>query len=976
MSSQKLTTSKSITAGLLLSASVLGVTSYSGVVSADEVVASSDSSSALVVPSVVGTSSEGSIATEDGLSVDSAISDSTKENSEMPSIAEGVTPSDSSSISENKTSVPNEGTPKVEDAPSSKDDSIKESLNEVHNSTPNDVPKEEVPPSGSNSSTSEKDNTSTEESDGKSESENPIEPAPPRFDFTVGGISNSVVEDKPITITLDRVTDFSNIGSSDVRYTQVVSNGTVLDLSKGILQPINSKLVATLNNSDGSPTSYDVANILGSTAYKVILSYSNAVNSVSYNLYKSQLLEGDELVGTYNLSVDGVNIKAIAVKDGNLGGVSSLLIPLSEGGHRFEFTGTTKYGVPTTGVLDVVIPKKEEPITPNPTPTPTPNPDPVPNPEPTPTPTPMPTPNPEPLPNQNNNSGGSGNNGNSGTTTPTVTPGNGGVVGDVPPITLPLPTGGDNNSNKQPQTPQTPQVPEVREPVRGVSDITVGGHSIYGDNSYNGVSSNGNTTTFTDIGRVDVRVNLDTSVVDSSRTELKLVGREQGELNFKDFVELKDGSYRIRGIAKDDFYTLTIKAYDRNGKLVTDTVETFSVNKAGSKYSLDNKNLQGSSVKNLKSDIKISETNVDKIETDKTKIRVYLNGKLVDLPKSAIKVTRTGGVSGKWKYTYTIDKSKFNKEGVYTVELSSESETGVKYSSASKTMQFTVDRTGAEISVSGVRDGGRYKSSIKRITIDIRDISKLKSVKAFVNGKEVELVYDPDTKLYYYDMKSTGNGKNELVVEVEDEAGNVSTQTVKDFYLSEDLAFSIFNDNNLYYLLGGIGALVVGFIGFLAIRRKRKLDEEDRLALEQAELLAASVSSDSDNKVNDFDSDTDKIRINLEDVLPASAEIASVDTSEVNDEEVVPLAEEVVSENQDLGSEDITETDVIVEDTESIETSETVSQDIQPTDIVEDVTSEDIEPTDVVEDGNIEDSNSTDVVEEDDVEDNTPTNII
>ena len=60
-----------------------------------------------------------------------------------------------------------------------------------------------------------------------------------------------------------------------------------------------------------------------------------------------------------------------------------------------------------------------------------------------------------------------------------------------------------------------------------------------------------------------MRVSVDTSVVDTSRTVIKLVGRAQGELNSSDFVELRDGTYRLKGIAKDDYYTLTVKTYDR-----------------------------------------------------------------------------------------------------------------------------------------------------------------------------------------------------------------------------------------------------------------------------------------------------------------------------------------------------------------------------------------------------------------------------
>ena len=454
-------------------------------------------------------------------------------------------------------------------------------------------------------------------------------------------------------------------------------------------------------------------------------------------------------------------------------------------------------------------------------------------------------------------------------------------------------------------------------------------------------------------------------MVDSSRTVLKLVGREQGEIGASQFVELKDGEYRIKGIAKDDFYTLTIKAYDKNGKLVTDTVETFSVNKGGSKYSIANKGLMGTSVKELSSDLKILETNVDKIKSDKTVVRVYLNGKLVELPKSAIKVSRSGGVTSKWEYTYSINKGKFKDEGVYTVEVYSESETGVNYNSTSKTLQFTVDRSPAEIAISGIRTNGRYKSANKRVTIDIRDISDLKSVKAFLNGKEVELEYDKETGLYYYDMKSSGKGKNEFVVEVEDAAGNVSTETVDSFYLSEDLAFSIFNDNNLYWLLGGIATATAGFLAFVAFRRKRKLDEEDRLALEQAELLAASASSgnSASTQVEEFPEVSEGTRFNIDEVLPSSGEVLSVSTEELEE-----------SEDYDLGTaEDNESTDVLPED-------EDFSEDEQKTDVIDESLEEDEQKTDVLdedEEAISEDDQKTDIIEEDEVsEDSKPTDVV
>ena len=207
--------------------------------------------------------------------------------------------------------------------------------------------------------------------------------------------------------------------------------------------------------------------------------------------------------------------------------------------------------------------------------------------------------------------------------------------------------------------------PIVREAPKGISDITVSGNSLYGDQSKNSaVATNGDTTTFTTADSLDLRVSVDTRVVDTSRTEIKLIGRAQGELNSSDFVELHDGTYRLKGIAKDDYYTLYIRTYDSNGKLVSDTTENFSINKNDSSYSIVNEGLEGHSFKSLSSNVQLVESNVDKINSDKTTIKVFRDGKEISVPKGAIKVSRTGGVNGNWEYTYSIDKSYFEEDGI------------------------------------------------------------------------------------------------------------------------------------------------------------------------------------------------------------------------------------------------------------------------------------------------------------------------
>ena len=787
------------------------------------------------------------------------------------------------------------------------------------------------------------------------EPEKPSEPETPKVsvDITVGDKTVTDGSDLEVNKEESFTTKVNNADSEKTKYYQILPNGTEIPVEDKLV-PTNSKLVAKVTDSEGKESEILVANVTSTKTYTLGLSKS-ADDKLTITRDESQYVTKDTPSSTYTVK-EGETVLGTAT----LEGISSLdfdiLSTLTEGTHNLTVEGTSKFGIKELGSLEVVVPSKVVP-TPEPTPTPTPEPEkPVtPTPEPTPTPTPEPVPTPEPAP------------------APAPVP-------EPVPTPTPTPTPEVPTTPSEPivpaipETPVAPEPPKVEEPKvevpvikeapKGISDITIDGSSLYGNqNSNSSVATNGDSTTFTNADSLDLRVSVDTNVVDSTKTVIKLVGRAQGELNSSDFVEFKDGHYRIKGIAQDDYYTLTVRTYDSNGKLVSDTVENFSINKNGSSYEIGNEGIEGHSFKSLSDNIQLVESNVDKINADKTTIKVFRDGKEISVPKDAIKVSRSGGVDGNWTYTYTIDKSYFGEDGVYTIEVASQTETGVKYNS-SRTMQFIIDNKEPQISITGIRDNGRYKSNEKRITIDVRDISKLKYVKAYLNGKEVELQYDEKTGLYYYIMKSNGQDKNEFVVEAEDEAGNLSTISVKNFLLSPNLAFSIFNDDNLLYLLGGVGTAIVGFLAFIGFRRKRKLDEEDRLALEQAELLAASHSSGSGSAQQatayvDGVESTDRVRV--EDII-------SVSTQDIP--EVEPSEEEL--ESQEF--EDVvapTEVDSF-EPTEEVSSTDALPEDgseVSPTDVLPEEDDE-LAKTDVIPEEDIEeDIPKTDVLDEDSVED-------
>lgn len=839
----------------------------------------------------------------------------------------------------------------------------------------------------------------------KPKEEEPSEKPKVSLDLTVGDKTISATEgEEPKDLEVNEAGKFqgklNNANTDEVKYVQVLPDGTEIPVDGDVI-PTNSKLIAKYTDKEGVYHDLTVANIVSNKKYSLDLAKTDD-GKLSIGSDEKQYVTGDAPTVTYTIKEGDTVLGTVEVKEGEKLGVFDFSDKLSEGTHTLTVEGVSKYGIKSVGEFTVEVPKKETPKTEEPThptePSKPSEPEKPAEPE-TPiqpekpseekpsepakpetpsepskpsedtktTPAPLPTPEPEkPV-------------------VPAVQP----EKPVTPSVDLTVPTApapSDNLSPLNPTdifTPEKPvEVPKVEEPKvevpkvetpivreapKGISDITVGGNSLYGDQSKNSsVATNGDTTTFTSADSLDLRVSVDTKVVDTSRTEIRLIGRAQGELNSSDFVELHDGTYRLKGIAKDDYYTLYIRTYDSNGKLVSDTTENFSINKNGSSYSIVNEGLEGHSFKSLTSNVQLVESNVDKINSDKTTIKIFRDGKEISVPKGAIKVSRTGGVNGNWEYTYSIDKSYFTEDGVYTLEVFSQTETGVKYSSSSRTIQFIIDNKAPQISITGIRDGGRYKSNEKRITIDVRDISKIKYIKAYLNGKEVKVLYDEKTGLYYYDMKSTGQDRNEFVVEVEDEAGNLSTVTVKNFLLSSDLAFSIFNDDNLLYLLGGVGTAVVGFLAFLGFRRKRKLDEEDRLAFEQAELLAASYSSSngSDQPVTDFvETGNASDRIRVEDLVTVSTQdIPEVEVEDEFSEKPfsTPKESDAIKSSEGIEAttvlteeeEGLAKTDVLLEEEEELAKTDvlTESEDevLAKTDVLTE--EEELPQTDVLED--------------------------
>ena len=691
------------------------------------------------------------------------------------------------------------------------------------------------------------------------EGDKPKEEKPTEVKPTLTFDNDKVVEkqDNTYNVTANdkqkvTVTVPEGISPDSVKIVQTLTNGTVTESqgTKGEVLPVNSTLELVYTDKDGVEHREPLGLIVDKGTHEVVAKSEER----SLDLSVKPTLEGDTLPDTLTLTTkDGKTTLTASLVNGVYHFDSSVL-PEGEYDFTISDSAVSQYGR-KFGTQVFHLKGKESEVKPTPTPEPTPTPTPTPE-EPTKPSDEKPSepsepskpsepakpsedvkPNPTPTPSEPTKPVEDTPTPSVEDTKPTVpvapvvptTP-----TEPVAPITPTQPTA--------PIVPDTPIAPTPAPLAPSDNNSIVGGNTtIINPQPQDHDNTNGNTNAPRPSDNINIGgVSNQTNYVDGP--DKITVGVSGGSVqNVKATVSSQDGTTELSGRVvngsfvadnlpeKDGVYTVKVQVTDDKGQVSEKTI-TYAVNKNGSTYDWLNKDVNGAYYQRLSEDLKLSEHSTTRLDTSKTKFTFTLDGKVVTVDTSLVKVDEKKEDDGSYTYTYTFNKNGFKENGVWSISVATVDVDGhASSSNASVQFQFVLDNIVPELKIEGVTNNGKYNTAKHQFKVLVKDNIGLARVRVLVNGKVYEFTKEELLKGEKLVELEHSDKPYSIEVEVVDLAGNTTTQKVEGIAITATTAQALLGSDNFKFAVGALG---VGFfsgllVWWLAAVRKRKRKEQE-----------------------------------------------------------------------------------------------------------------------------------------------------
>lgn len=371
---------------------------------------------------------------------------------------------------------------------------------------------------------------------------------------------------------------------------------------------------------------------------------------------------------------------------------------------------------------------------------------------------------------------------------------------------------------------------------------------------------------------------IDEANLDTNGNSHQLSGSKNGVVSYENGTS--ESSNTLQTVAYSDFqhvpgyddiYTITATAKDLAGNTADGTI-TFSVNRYGSNFRVvdveqyeDNDGILGE-----RQDVQFEEINVSGIDTADSIISIARGASEATNLKEGKGYEITSGTSsdsetnGWTRYVYTVKEENFDKDGKYTLSISSKTSvsdaeqfnTSVSYFDryydllteeekekedqykANCELSFILDETAPEIVSLNIADGAVYDASTYQGQFTVVEDTGLKTdngVVVTVDGKEVNVESDKYGN-YTFNVEAASFTSRNLNIVVTDKAGHQATVGNYDGnHAAEKVEFHVTTNILELHLPIVIVVAVIVIIaaagGIVAIRRKMKqLDEAEAVS--------------------------------------------------------------------------------------------------------------------------------------------------
>ena len=177
-------------------------------------------------------------------------------------------------------------------------------------------------------------------------------------------------------------------------------------------------------------------------------------------------------------------------------------------------------------------------------------------------------------------------------------------------------------------------------------------------------------------GELNILMKAGDKYFDAGKSYMEIKGKYTEYSASSSFADTKELSFLDVDQMPDDNYELKYHLADLAGNSIEGNLD-FTINRNGSTYEISEelKNIIGNTVSEV-GEISLTERNLNRILPDKVKLIFSVNSKVIDLIKGKDYFVEEMFENGKYVYRYVFSRSLFDKEGVYTISLSSIDEAG------------------------------------------------------------------------------------------------------------------------------------------------------------------------------------------------------------------------------------------------------------------------------------------------------------